>query len=61
MTLLFDSIRNDKLHRVDKEGREPLNITREQWLTGKWPPGSVWFGALGGAYGPAQPKKHWRH
>lgn len=52
MPLLFDSYRLDQQRRVEKESREPLNVTWEQWRLGKWEPGSVWYGALGGAYGP---------
>lgn len=45
-------IRIEHERMVEKERREPLNVTREQWLSGNWPVGSKWYGSLGGAYGP---------
>lgn len=47
----FQRFKSDQEDRVAREMRAPLNITREQWLKGQSPPGSIWFGALG-AYGP---------
>lgn len=52
MTLLVDRIRIQQEREIRREARAPLNITREQWLHGKWPEKSKWYGTLGEAYGP---------
>lgn len=48
----FQRFKTDQEDRVEREKRAPLNLTYEQWRHEKQVPGSIWLGALGGAYGP---------